>query len=220
MDFIRLLVAIFILTAIFYRFYYPKLRSFHVNLKLVKDGNPEMFLYELGKDINKAKSDEYKRALLVNKVSGLIFMGKWQEAIELLDTIGSNFNNEVFTVQYYLNYLSAHIFLERVDIAKEIYSDKKELFERYKTIKRYREINQSIKKVEGIFSFYNDDLIKSKSIFEELLDKQKYSIYRAIYHYFLGKIFEKEGNLAESKIHFNKAKLLGERTFLSKVVSE
>ncbi|OPX43984.1 hypothetical protein CLHUN_20090 [Ruminiclostridium hungatei] len=146
-------------------------------------------------------------------------MGKWQEAIELLDKIDSNFINEVFTVQYYLNYLTALIFLERIDIAKEIYEGKKELFEKYITIERHREINQSIKKIEGIFSFYNYDLIKSKSIFEELLDKQKYSIYKAINHYFLGKIFEKEGNLAESKMHFDKAKLLGEKTFLSNLVS-
>jgi len=219
MNHIKIIVLILFLIIFCYKFYFQTFRSYYVNLKLKRGGDPEMFLYELEKDITKAKSDEYRRSLLVNKVSGLFYMGKWEECIDLLDRIGSNFDNEIYTVVYYVNYITVCIFLGNIDTAKRLYLDNKELFEKYKTVSRYKDVTESLKKIEGIFCFYDNDLNRSKSIFEELLDKQKSSIYNAINHYFLGKILEKEGSFTESKIHFNKAKALGNKTFLSNQLS-
>ena len=171
MNVTGIIVLILFLIIFSYKFYFPTIRSYYVNLKLKRDGNPEMFLYELEKDMTKAKSDEYRRSLLVNKSSGLFYMGKWEECIDLLDSIGSNINNEIYTVVYYVNYITVCIFLKKIDVAKGLFSNNKELFEKYKNTYRYKDVSESIQKIEGIFCFYDNDLRRSKSNFEELLDK-------------------------------------------------
>lgn len=216
--FIKLCGFIVLIIILYYKSYKPRLRSRYINNLLIKNGDPDLFLYELEKEISKAKTLEYKRMLLVNKTSGLVFKGRWREAVNLLNEVNDRFTYEIYTVVYYINYISALFYMGRTDEAITMYSDNKELFERYDKYKSNRSIHESVKELKGMVSFYNNNLKESREMFQEIINSTKNNNRLASCYYFLGMICQKESNIEECKDYFKKAKLLAKNSFISKVI--
>ena len=187
----------------------------------MKDGNADLFLSEIETDIQKAKSEEYKRMLKVNKATGLIYSGSWDDAIELLDNIGDRFKYRVFSKLYYINYISALLYKSKVEEAVKLYEEKKVFLQdtESRLQRRDKRVIESIKRIEAIINFHRGNLPESQAAFEELLSSQKYDIHLAVTRYFLGLICLNEGDLQRGREHMELAKALGKKTFIGRIAA-
>lgn len=216
---IKFLFVLLILSIVFYYILYNlrKIKYRNLNLYLIRDGNLNLYMTEIEKYLRKVKRKEIKRMLLSNKVTGLIYKGSFQDALDILNSIGDRFKNEIWKVQYYSNYILILTLLGRVDDAINMYKINKDLFDSFEQNRKYKFFKESLQKLRGAIKFYQGEIAESKIIFKGLLSEQKYKLYTAMNHYYLGLIAEKENDMENSKYHFKKAQELGKGTFLENV---
>lgn len=215
---IILLSMLAIAIAFCYIFYNPRyLRSYYIGNILMKQANPDLFLIEIEKDINKQKNLKYKKMLLVNKTSGLICKGQWDEAIRILKETGDDIKNKHFKVLYYNNLVVSLFNIGRTDEAIRLLQDKSDILDMNAQYKN-KEFQSSIKKLYALKEYCTGNYEESKKMFEELQEIQHYNIHRAVNYYYLGQISSIENNINTATEFFQKSRELGKNTYLPKLI--
>jgi tetratricopeptide (TPR) repeat protein len=95
---------------------------------LLYDDQPERFLAEIEKDIAACgPGDVFRICLLVNKSAGLYYVGRFEEAVQLLRELPARRLPRIFQCVYYHNLLTSLLELRRFDEARRIMEENRRL---------------------------------------------------------------------------------------------
>ncbi len=180
------------------------------NQLLYVEKNPQKYIAEVDKLILKFQSEKETHINYIQKTTGLLYAGRFDEVLSIL-------NNQVkkippnWQVIFYHNMLLSLYFKGDIDKANEILGEVKTTLEfHYK--KDYNKV--TIELINAISDFYNNRIDECKDFFNMLIDVTHNEYRIAMGYYFLGKIFEIEGNIEESQEYLEKAKEYGQGSFI------
>lgn len=180
------------------------------NQLLYVEKNPQKYIAEVDKLILKFQSEKETHINYIQKTTGLLYAGRFDEVLSIL-------NNQVkkippnWQVIFYHNMLLSLYFKGEIDKANEILGEVKTTLEfHYK--KDYNKV--TIELINAISDFYNNRIDECKDFFNMLIDVTHNEYRIAMGYYFLGKIFEIEGNIEESQEYLEKAKEYGQGSFI------
>ncbi|WP_313343644.1 hypothetical protein [Sedimentibacter sp.] len=180
------------------------------NKLLYKEKSPEKYIDEIDKLLLKIQSDREVTINYIQKTTGLLYVGKFAEAIDILvnkvKKIPSNWQ-----VIYYHNLVLSMYFNGEIEKANQVMEQARETLDLYSK-KDYNRV--TIKLTYAVSDFYNNNLLECKEFFKDLIDISKNDYRVAFGCYFTGKILEFENKHDEAEEYFEKAKVYGQGSFM------
>lgn len=209
MDIIIILVIGFILYGIFKRKNLVKQVNLF-NQLLYVEKKPEKYVEEVDKLLRKIQPEKEKHINLIQKTTGLLYAGRFNESIKILTDdikkIPPNWQHV-----YYHNLILSYFFNSEIDKGNEVLKEARDVLEEYAK----RDSNKTaIEFIYAVADFYNGNGEGRKQFFEDLtgVGRNEYRI--AFGYYFLGKISESENNDEESLAYLEKARNFGKGSFI------
>lgn len=181
-----------------------------LNRLLYSEKSPEKYLDEVNKILNKAHTDREKSINLIQKTTGLLYAGKFNEAIGVLSDnikkIPPNWQHI-----YYHNLILCLFLDGHIDKGNEVLKEADETLKEYSK-KDYNKA--AIDLIYAVADFYNGKETEVKEFFKKLADNGRNDYRIAFGYYFLSKINEAEGNYDECEENLEKAKIYGQGSFI------
>ncbi len=180
------------------------------NKLLYKEKSPEKYIDEIDKLLLKIQSEKETTINLIQKTTGLLYAGKFDESIDIL-------NNKVkkipanWQVIYYHNLLLSMYFKGEIEKANLLMGQAAETINLYSK-KDYNMV--TIELMYAISNFYNNKYEECKEFFENLVEISKNDYRVAFGYYFLGQIYDYENKHNEAEEYFEKAKIYGHGSFI------
>ena len=183
------------------------------NQLLYVEKSPEKYIDEVNKLLLKIQSSRERNINLIQKTTGLLYAGRFDESITILmdeiKKIPPNWQHI-----YYHNLILSLFFKGEIDKANDVVIEAKGVLDEYQK----RENNKSaIEFVYAVSDFYNDKGISRKEFFESLSINGRNDYRIALGYYFLSKINALENNEEESKSNLEKAKTFGKGSFIEHI---
>lgn len=182
----------------------------YFNKLLYIDKKPEKYVDEIDELLLKFQSERERNINLIQKTTGLFYMGMFDEAIDVLEQkvkkIPSNWQ-----AIYYHNLILSLFFSGKSDRANEVLIQAKDAIDIY--------LNKNINKTAVEFIYAASDFFsgKGRERYEYFVNitKNAANDYRiAMSHYFLSKICEEEQKIDESEEYMDKARIYGQGSFI------
>lgn len=186
------------------------------NRLLYVEKNPEKYVEEVDKILRKFSQEKEKNINLIQKTTGLLFIGRFEEAINIL----LNDVNKIppyWQHVYYHNLILSMYFNGDIDKANETLSDVEDVLEQYSKSESNK---TAIEFIYAVSDFYNNKGEERKDFFAELTKEGRNDYRIAFGYYFLGKINEIQNNIEESKENLEQAKVFGRGSFIEKLADE
>lgn len=180
------------------------------NKLLYKEKSPEKYIDEIDKLLLKIQSEKETNINYIQKTTGLLYAGQFNEAIDIL-------NNKVkkippnWQVIYYHNLLLSMYFNKDIEQATQVMSQARETLDLYSK-KDYNKV--TIQLIYAVSDFYNNNFSECKEFFKDLIEITKNDYRVAFGCYFTGKILEVENKYEEAEEYFEKAKVYGQGSFM------
>jgi len=180
------------------------------NKLLYLEKSPENYIEEVDKLLRRLQSEKEKHINLIQKTTGLLYAGRFNESIKILTDeikkIPPNWQHV-----YYHNLILSYFFNDEVDKGNEVMNEAKDVLELYAK----RESNKTaIEFIYAVADFYNGNGGERKQFFADLTENGRNEYRMAFGCYFLGKIYESEDNEEESSANLEKARLYGKGSFI------
>ena len=179
------------------------------NKLLYEEQNPQKYIDEVDKLLLKFQSENEKNINFIQKTTGLLYAGKFEEAVGILNDNVKKIPPH-WQVVYYHNMLLSLYFNGDTDKANEILRDVKSTIDIYYK-KDYNKV--TIELIYAISDFYNNRILECKEFFSLLPEISKNDYRIAMGYYFSGKILEIEGN-DDSEDYFEKAMIHSNGNFI------
>lgn len=179
------------------------------NKLLYEEQNPQKYIDEVDKLLLKFQSENEKNINFIQKTTGLLYAGKFEEAVGILNDNVKKIPPH-WQVVYYHNMLLSLYFKGDRDKANEILKDAKSTIDLYYK-KDYNKV--TIELIYAISDFYNNRIPECKEFFSLLPEISKNDYRIAMGYYFSGKILEIEGN-DHSEDYFEKAMIHSNGNFI------
>ena len=181
-----------------------------LNKLLYTEKSPKKYMDEVDKLLSKALSQKEKNINLIQKTTGLLYAGEFDEAIKLLTEDVSKIppNWQVF---YYHNLLLSLYLNGEADRANEVLKDAKETIDIYSN-KDYNKV--TIELIYAVSDFYNGNIENCREFFFKLKDVTTNDYRIALEYYFTGKILESEGAMEDAQSSFEHAREYGKGSFI------
>lgn len=180
------------------------------NRLLYEEKNPEGYIDEVNKLLKKTQPEREKNINLIQKTTGLFYLGKFEEAIKILTEdikkIPPNWHHI-----YYNNLILCLYLNGEIERANKVLEECKEIFEIYENMEYKKLIKEML---FSISDFYNGKGSKSKLFFEKIAKEGKNDYKVAIGYYFLSKINEAEGDYELAEENMEKARFYGQGSFM------
>lgn len=180
------------------------------NKLLYKEKSPEKYIDEVDKLLLKVQSDRETTINYIQKTTGLLYAGRFDEAIDILNNnvkkIPSNWQ-----VVYYHNLLLSMYFNSEIEKARQVMEQARETLDLYNK-KDYNKV--TIQLTYAVADFYNGNFKECKDFFKDLIDISKNEYRVAFGYYFTGKILELENEHDKAEEYLEKAKTYGQGSFM------
>ncbi|NYB74860.1 hypothetical protein HZF24_12000 [Sedimentibacter hydroxybenzoicus DSM 7310] len=180
------------------------------NKLLYKEKSPEKYIDEVDKLLLKVQSDRETTINYIQKTTGLLYAGRFDEAIDILNNnvkkIPSNWQ-----VVYYHNLLLSMYFNGEIEKARQVMEQARETLDLYSK-KDYNKV--TIQLTYAVADFYNGNFEECKDFFKDLIDISKNEYRVAFGYYFTGKILELENEHDKAEEYLKKAKTYGQGSFM------
>ncbi|HCX62958.1 MAG TPA: hypothetical protein DHU59_11060 [Clostridiales bacterium] len=180
------------------------------NKLLYKEKSPEKYIDEVDKLLLKVQSDRETTINYIQKTTGLLYAGRFDEAIDILNNnvkkIPSNWQ-----VVYYHNLLLSMYFNGEIEKARQVMEQARETLDLYSK-KDYNKV--TIQLTYAVADFYNGNFEECKDFFKDLIDISKNEYRVAFGYYFTGKILELESEHDKAEEYLKKAKTYGQGSFM------
>lgn len=179
------------------------------NRLLYEEKDPHKYIEEVDKLLQKFQSENEKNINYIQKTTGLLYAGRFQEAVTILNERVSKIPPN-WQVVYYHNLLLSMYFKGDREKADALLEDVKGTLDHaYK--KDYNKV--TIELIKGVSDFYNQRFENCREFFALLpqVSKNEYRI--AMGYYFSGKICEIEGT-AGCEDYLEKAKEYSKGNFI------
>lgn len=180
------------------------------NKLLYVDKSPEKYIAEVDKLLRKLQSDTERNINLIQKTTGLLYAGRFEEVINIL-TVDIKKIPPNWQPIYYHNLVLSLYLNGEIEKGNEYLNEAKEPVKRYEKFDFYK---SAIDMMYAVSDYYNGNGQSQKQFFEKLSSEGRNDYRIAFGYYFLGKINEIESNHEESELCFNKSKLYGKGSFL------
>lgn len=212
MQFILIVFAVFFLYFITRRNKLEKQVELF-NRLLYIEKSPERYIDEIDKLLLKIQSEKERNINLIQKTTGLLYAGEFDEAIKILiedvNKIPPNWQ-----VIYYHNLLLSLYFNNDTERANEILKEVKSTIDMYYK-KDYNKV--TIELIYAVSDFYNGNISNCKEFFSNLTDVARNDYRIALGYYFTGKIQESEGKIEDSEDSLEEARTYGHGSFIEKL---
>lgn len=180
------------------------------NKLLYKEKSPEKYIDEVDKLLLKVQSDRETTINYIQKTTGLLYAGRFDEAIDILNNnvkkIPSNWQ-----VVYYHNLLLSMYFNGEIEKARQVMEQARETLDLYSK-KDYNKV--TIQLTYAVADFYNGNFEECKDFFKDLINISKNEYRVAFGYYFTGKILELESEHDKAEEYLKKAKTYGQGSFM------
>lgn len=183
------------------------------NRLLYIEKSPERYILEVEKLLGKVQSEKERNINLIQKTTGLFYLGKFDDAIEILveeiTKIPPNWQSI-----YYHNLLLSLYFNNDTERANSTLNEVKSTLDMYYK-KDYNKI--TIELIYAIADFFNGDTDKHKEFFNNLsaVSKNEYRV--ALGYYFMSQISEFEHKHEDAEEYLEKARMYGHGSFIEKL---
>jgi len=203
-EFMEILIGFGLVVILYLVVYFIPLlkRTNKLEAKLAEGKDIKGYIADIDQMMNKTKNKKYENFLMINKSSGLLALGKFREAANLLKLVDLGSLPNIYIVQYYNNLLYSQLMQENLNDAEALREATKKLLGKYE---KQKSLRNNIKNTLATYEYYLGDLDKSQSMFEELLKNQEVILLQRIAsQYFLGLIDLKKDRKAQAKERFEK----------------
>jgi len=184
------------------------------NQLLYLDKNPEKYIAEVDKILRKLQSEREKNINLIQKTTGLLYAGRFEESIRILTDdvkkIPPNWQHV-----FYHNLVLSLFFSDETSRANEILTEVHDVLDEYAK-KDYNKT--AIEFIYAVADFYNGNGIAQKEFFKNLVEIGRNEYRIAFGYYFLGKIYEIENNIEDSEANLEKARIYGKGSFIEELL--
>lgn len=179
---------------------------------LLYEGHPEDFLREIDADIKThGPNSRLGRALIINKSAGLCYLGRFEEAADLLNGMDVRWLPATFQSLHRNNLLMTLLHLRRYDEARALVESSRKLLS---PNTRVPKVNTAMRGTMAIYDLFCDDRARGKQVLGELLKLPDHDHMRAFRLYYLGLALLEEGRYDEASGHFRLAATLAPYSFL------
>lgn len=183
------------------------------NKLLYIEKSPEKYIAEVDKLLFKIQSDKEKNINFIQKTTGLLYSGEFDEAIKILSDDVTKIPPN-WQVIYYHNLLLSSYFNGNIERANEMLNEVKSTIDMYYK-KDYNKV--TIELIYAISDFYNGKLTNCKEFFNNLIDVARNDYRIAMGYYFTSKIQESENKLKDAEDNLEKARVYGHGSFIEKL---
>lgn len=180
------------------------------NKLLYDDKNPEQYIQEVDKLLAKYQSKTEKDINYIQKSTGLLYAGRFDEAVNILNEKVNKIPS-FWQVVYYHNLLLSLYFGGQTEKANSILGEVKDTIDSYYK-KDYNKV--TIELINAVSDYYNKRIAECKDFFKMLPDITSNEYRKAMGCYFTGKILEIEGKREESNEFLEKAKAYAQGNFI------
>lgn len=183
-----------------------------------EDLDPEAFIEATEKQIKITGKNKRSNSMLkTDLIVGLMSMGKYEEALDILDEIDIKYlqkwNGSLLI--YYSNEMSLYYNIGEVDKAKEIYENK---------IKSYpiKILNESLTMniILANKSFYEKEYSSCKELYNRVLQNNKSKRLKIEVYYILANIAEQEGDIEQAIKKYKIVAEKGNKLYSANLASE
>lgn len=193
MEFVLLTLLVFLgLTG--FRLFRVVTRSRYV-VGLLRDDRPDDFLREIDQDIAQARP-RLRAMLEVNKSAGLCYVGRFEEALELLQGADMGRMPRQVRVLHANNLLMTLLHLNRLDEARRWHAQNQVLIE---SEVRHTELRSAVRGTLAIYEMLCGNRSKGEAELSELVKDSAPDYLRASRLYFLGRAQLEQGRRQEAE---------------------
>ncbi len=183
------------------------------NKLLYREKSPEKYIAEIDKLLLKHQTEKERNINLIQKTTGLLYAGEFEESITILkDSVSKIPSN--WQVIYYHNLLLCMYLSGDTKGANELLSEVKDTINMYYK-KDYNKV--TIELIYAVSDFYNGNIAGCREFFSNLpyISKNDYRI--AFGYYFTGKIQEIENKAEDAEESLKKSMTFGRGSFIEKL---
>jgi tetratricopeptide (TPR) repeat protein len=185
-------------------------------INLLYEGHPDDFLREIDQDIRvHGPTSRLGRALVINKSAGLCYLGRFEEAADLLGSLDVRWLPGTFQSLHRNNYLMVLLHLQRWDDARRLVEQNPRLLS---PTTRAQTVNTAMRGTLAIYDLFCGDRERGKRVLGELIKMPDHDHMRAFRLYYLGLALLQEGQYEEAYGHFRLAASLAPYSFLPREV--
>jgi tetratricopeptide (TPR) repeat protein len=182
------------------------------------EGNPKPMLRIIRRRLRYRGGGRDRGALLIYQAAAYSMKGEWEKGLVALDEIdldsdfaaASDSQRAAWDLAYHSSRFSCLIFLERFEEARELFDA--ELADRAES----PETELAVRAMEAELWFCEDRRSQAERVFEEIVGNHRLPpSSRAVFHYFLGRIYRDRGKRDDSEAQFDRARELGGKTWIA-----
>lgn len=163
---LAVLILIIIINTGYFFFYSKKLKE---ALKLFDAGRTKEYISTMENLLSKAKGGHLQNILKLNLAAGYLEDKFYTKAKDTLDQVDlDRLKNSDLRLVYYINLAISYFKVEDFESFKEIYVDKKDLFEKYVDHKSY---GQSISEIKIMAYLIDEDFESATRLLSETREK-------------------------------------------------
>ncbi|MGE0268095.1 MAG: hypothetical protein AB7S78_06550 [Candidatus Omnitrophota bacterium] len=177
-------------------------------------GDVRKFLEETEKEINYT-GGAWNRCYQINRTAGLYYLGRFEEAIKLLEVINPDKLPKLFRALYVNNYLANLLGAKRMNEAQKWIESNEKSFQ---PTRHNRAVFHALQSNLGIFKYLKGELQVARYLLEESLKPHSSRLAQAVAYYYLGCIARDEGREPEAGAYFKKAKGLGKDIYINSLI--
>lgn len=212
MEFV-IVVVILLIVFIFFKMKNQIKEVNFLNDILYEKKEPNKYIVELDKILSKKQSEKNKIINTIQKTTGMVYAGRFDEVVETLEKINNVPKN--WLPIYYQNLVLSLYFKKDKNKANEEFKRAKPSFEEFRKNQYYREF---IDIVYSVSDFYNNK--GSRKYYTELSQTGANDYRKSFGYYFLGMMDKKDKNNIEAEKNFKNAMELGKGSFIEKFSME
>jgi tetratricopeptide (TPR) repeat protein len=209
------MLPIFILLAAYFLYAFSRRKKLEKQVELFNkllyvEKSPQKYIAEIDKLLLKFQSANEKNINYIQKTTGLLYAGRFDEAISILNEKVKKIPPN-WQVVYYHNLLLSMYFSGDTEKANEILNEAKSTIDSYYK-KDYNKV--TIELIYAVSDYYNNRISECREFFNLLPDVTKNEYRIAMGYYFSGKILEFDGKTEDSEELIEKAKSYGFGSFI------
>jgi len=180
------------------------------NRLLYIEKSPEKYIEEINKILFKFQSDKERNINLIQKTTGLFYLGEFDEAVKILKEDITKIPPN-WQVVYYHNLLLSMYFNGNKEKVNEMLTEVRSILDLYYK----RDYNKvTIELIYAVSDFFSGNINNCKEFFNNFIDVAKNDYRIALGYYFIGKINELEGNIEDAEDKLEKARAYGQGSFI------
>lgn len=211
---IAIIVILFLIARFFYKNWSLTKLVERLNKILYTDRNPEAYIKECDKLLEKTYNNRERDINLLQKSTGLFYAGRFDEVKHvLLNQMGKIPANGQHI--YYQALVLSMLFGGDVEEGHKVFGDAREILASYK---RTEGNSKGIEFIFAVDDLYQGKYEERKEFFLEQCENGRNYYRKAMANYCVALIYKNENNLDEMNKHLQLAKELGKNSFVEILV--